>query len=71
MAANRDPRMGNLYTSHLNAWRDNSGKLFAYYKSCISYSKWDSWGALEYITHPRGSAPKYDATETFIEESEC
>ena len=66
-AANRDPRMGQLYTQYLNAWHDAGGKTFVHFSAPRIYSWYGSWGAKEYITQPRNKAPKYDALLRYIE----
>ncbi|MGB1310854.1 MAG: hypothetical protein ACPG47_06560 [Leucothrix sp.] len=66
-AANRDPRMGKLYTEYLNAWNKAGGKTFVHFSAPRIYSWYGSWGAKEYITQPRNQAPKYDALLRFIE----
>jgi hypothetical protein len=58
-AANRHPRMGTIYTRHLDAWRDQGGgDLFAIYASVSRWSKWGSWGLIEYYDD---TTPKYEA----------
>ncbi|HEX5062624.1 MAG TPA: hypothetical protein VFV99_24800, partial [Kofleriaceae bacterium] len=66
-AANRDPRMRQLYTSYLDGWKANGGELLVHFVNCDAPSKWGRWGALEYLEQPRSEAPKYDAVQTFIE----
>lgn len=58
-AANRHPRMGPLYAKYLDAWRAAGGDLMCIFSSVGSYSKWGSWGLLEYSTQPVAEAPKY------------
>jgi chitodextrinase len=65
-AANRDARMGALYKTYLDAWKASGAQLFVHYTNCDGYSKWGRWGSLEYPEHPRASAPKYDALQSFI-----
>jgi hypothetical protein len=57
--ANRDPRMGQIYTQYLNKWRDMGGGIFNHFSSISAYDKWGSWGSLENINQT--TAPKYDA----------
>jgi hypothetical protein len=58
-AANRDPRMGVLYSQYLEGWRTRSGELFTHFTDISDYSKYGSWGALEKIGEI--SSPKYDS----------
>ena len=66
-AANRDPRMGQMYSQYLNAWHKAGGKTFVHFSAPRIYSWYGSWGAKEYITQPRSKAPKYDALLRYIE----
>lgn len=66
-AANRDPRMHELYTTYLEGWKERGGKLFVHFVNCSAPNKWGRWGALEYLEQPRADAPKYDALFDFIE----
>jgi hypothetical protein len=47
--ANRDPRMGLLYSQYLEGWKTRSGELFTHFTDISDYSKYGSWGALEKI----------------------
>ena len=66
-AANRDPRMGQMYSQYLRAWHNAGGKTFVHFSAPRIYSWYGSWGAKEYITQPRSKAPKYDAMLRYIE----
>ena len=65
--ANRDKAMGAVYAKYLAAWKQAKGGLFVHFVNCGAYSKWERWGALEYVQQPRAAAPKFDALQTFIE----
>ncbi|MCA9531151.1 MAG: hypothetical protein KC543_13545 [Myxococcales bacterium] len=65
VAMNRDPRMKQLYLNYFNAWKAAGGGLAMHYYAVGSYTRFGSWGALEYLGEPRSSAPKYDALLTF------
>jgi hypothetical protein len=56
--ANRDPRMGQLYTAYLDGWAAAGGDLFCVFSSVGRWSKWGSWGLLEYYDEPPASQPK-------------
>jgi hypothetical protein len=64
--ANRDPRMGALYTRYLAGWRQRGGTLFMHFTDCSGQSKYGRWGALEWLEQSRAGAPKYDALARFI-----
>ena len=68
-AANRDPRMTQLYTSYLNAWKSHGGGLFIHYQNCLNYTKWGCWGSLERLDQDPSTAPKYAALQQFIEDN--
>ncbi|MCC6144723.1 MAG: hypothetical protein IT368_13030 [Candidatus Hydrogenedentes bacterium] len=66
-AANRDPRMGDLYAQYLEGWRQHTDGVFALFSHCGVYSKWGRWGMLEYMTQPVEEAPKFQAVNLFID----
>lgn len=66
MAANRDPRMGQIYTENLKGWQKAGGGLFAAFASMSQYGKWGSWGLLEHQDQDPASAPKYRAILEFM-----
>ncbi len=66
-AANRHPRMRELYLDYLAGWKRNGGTLMAIFSSMGTYSKWGSWGLLEYHGQPPAEAPKYQAVLEFLE----
>ena len=64
LQANRDPRMGNVYTRFLQDWNSaTAGGLLVHFTDC-----WSAFGSLEYISQPRSQAPKYDALMRWIEQ---
>jgi hypothetical protein len=66
-AANRDPRMGEIYSAYLEAWTQATDGIFVHYLNCLGYSEFGRWGALEFLEQPREEAPKFDAIQTFID----
>ena len=68
-AFNRDKRIKDLYLEYLAGWKKEGGELFLHYTDTSKYGIYGSWGALESITQPRVSAPKFDALQTFIENN--
>lgn len=66
-AANRDPRMGERYTTLLNAWKAAGGQQFMLYTQAQSFHQWGLFGIKETLLQPRASARKYDAAMTFQE----
>jgi hypothetical protein len=68
-AANRDPRMKQIYLEYLAAWKSGGGELFVQFNDVSRYTKWGRWGALEYVAQPRAESPKFDAIQTFIEQN--
>jgi hypothetical protein len=57
--ANRDPRMGAIYTNYLDAWRAAGGHLMCLFESVSAYGQYGSWGLLE--AADQTSSPKFDA----------
>jgi hypothetical protein len=68
IAANRHPRIGDIYLIYLRAWQNVGGGLFVAFTDAAQPSMFGSWGALEYITQDPADAPKYQALMTFIDE---
>lgn len=61
-AANRHPRMGNVYDKYYQAWAREGGDLLCYFSSVGSWSKWGSWGILEYFDDDPAKSPKFTST---------
>lgn len=58
IAANSDVRMGDIYTKSLNIWVQVGGDFTCSYNSVGSWSKWGSWGLLQYHDETIASSPK-------------
>jgi hypothetical protein len=68
-AANRDPRMGRIYSKYLEDWnRITGGGLWVHLMSCGEAGRGGRWGAVEYLGQPRSEAPKYDAIQKWLEQ---
>jgi hypothetical protein len=65
IAANRDPRMGDMYSKLLDNWHAAGGGLFVSYTSMGQFGRYGSWGVLENMTQT--SSPKYDALIRYSE----
>jgi hypothetical protein len=65
-AANRDPRMKDVYAAYLAGWKRAGGGLLMHFVNCAKPSKWGRWGALEGLLQPRDGAPKFGAIQEFI-----
>jgi len=62
IAANRHPRMYDLYRKYLKFWDSLTNKsLLCMFNSSQPFSKWGSWGLQEYESQPMESAPKFRA----------
>jgi hypothetical protein len=61
-AANRDPRMGAMYTRLYETWQSIGGDLFCHFSSVNASSKWGSWGLLEHHDDPPADSPKLVAS---------
>lgn len=68
-AANRHPRMKALYLDYLAGWKQSGGTLMAIFSSMGAYSKWGSWGLLEYHGQDPAEAPKYQAVIQFLQDN--
>jgi hypothetical protein len=61
-AANGHPRMGDIYTKYLNAWKEAGGGLFNHWVTTGEWTQWGSWGLLEYADQKPDDVPKCRAT---------
>jgi len=60
-AANASPRMGTIYAEYLEAWAKAGGDVFCHFSSVGEWSKWGSWGAMQYYDEGPAASPKYQA----------
>ncbi len=61
-AANRHPRMGQIYTKYYDGWKAAGGDLMAVFSSIGEWSKWGSWGLAEYYDQTPADSPKLAST---------
>jgi hypothetical protein len=69
VAANRHPRMADLYRQQLTHWFAEGGRDFIIFSYAGQPSKWGSWGVLEYQNQNVDAAPKYRAVVDFIQSA--
>jgi hypothetical protein len=62
-AANAHPRMKTIYAKYLGAWEQNGGDLLCHFSSVSAWSKWGSWGVLQYADDDPAQSPKFEALE--------
>lgn len=67
MAANRHPRMQQIYLEYLTRWRQAGGKTFCIYRNMGTYGRSGSWGILEHYGQDPLLVPKYRAVKQFNE----
>jgi hypothetical protein len=60
--ANAHPRMGKIYDRYYAAWTKAGGDLFCYFSSVGRWSKWGSWGILQYYDEDPSKSPKFMST---------
>jgi hypothetical protein len=60
-AANAHPRMGKIYEKYLDAWVAEGGDLLCNFSSVGQWSKWGSWGVLQYYDDDPKASPKFMA----------
>ncbi len=63
IAANRDPRMAEIYQSYFATLRDLGVDTFINHNDISRYNKYGSWGSLEEIAQT--GSPKYNALQSF------
>lgn len=61
-AANSHPRMSDLYRDYFAAWEAGGGDLLCNFASVGKWSKWGSWGLLQYADESAAQSPKFMAT---------
>ena len=64
--ANRHPRMKDLYLLDLKNWQEVGGSTYCVFASMGRYTKWGSWGVLEYHDQDPKTAPKWQAIQEFL-----
>jgi hypothetical protein len=62
LAANAHPRMAGLYAKYFAAWEANGGDLLCHFSSVGQWSKWGSWGLLQFADDDPAQSPKFRAT---------
>ncbi|MBN1815731.1 MAG: hypothetical protein JW828_00130 [Sedimentisphaerales bacterium] len=60
--ANAHPGMADIYAKYFTAWEEAGGDLFCYFSSVGQWSKWGSWGLLQYSDEDPKLSPKFMAT---------
>lgn len=61
LAANKHPRMGELYTKYMNYWKSINADLMCLFSSTALWTKWGSWGLTEYLDSKEADNPKLKA----------
>ncbi|MDJ0689134.1 MAG: cadherin-like domain-containing protein, partial [Xenococcaceae cyanobacterium MO_188.B32] len=62
IAANREPRMGEVYQEYVTTLHSLGLDLSMNYTDVSSYNKWGSWGSLEHINQE--DSPKYNVIKS-------
>lgn len=65
-ALSRHPEMKDVYLEYLTAWESAGAQLFNQFVNVGSWSKYGTWGALEYQDQDPATSPKYQALMEFI-----
>jgi hypothetical protein len=63
---NRSPQMKDLYLQDFKNWQEIGGGLNCVFSSMSRYTKWGSWGLLEYSDQDEKTAPKYQAVREWM-----
>ncbi len=66
IAANRSPRMGELYKQYLDLWFANSDDVMCLFSFSGANSKWGSWGLIENLDQPESQTPKFKAVKEYL-----
>jgi hypothetical protein len=66
--ANRDPKMKELYLEDLKNWYEVGGSTFCVFSSMGKYTKWGSWGVMEWYDQKESDAPKMMALREWMKK---
>lgn len=58
IALNRSPQMEEIYRKNFENWKNAGGTIFMHFVDISPYTKWGSWGALEYLLQPNTAKMK-------------
>lgn len=61
-AANSYSRMKQLYSKYYAGWEKAGGDLLCHFSSTGQWSKWGSWGLLQFADEDARNSPKFTAT---------
>jgi hypothetical protein len=64
--ANRHPKMRELYLEDFKNWEEIGGNTFCVFSSVGRYTKWGSWGVLEWSDQKEDTAPKMMAIREWM-----
>ena len=71
MSVNRSERMGELYDRYYRAWEELGGGTLCHFSSVGKWTKWGSWGLIEYATEMPEDSPKYRVTLEYAKRWNC
>ena len=66
LAANKHPRMGKLYTKYLDNWKKLNGDIMCLFTSTAAWTKWGSWGLVQYMDDKEEDNPKCHAVKEWM-----
>lgn len=69
-AANAHPRMGEIYRKYYAAWQQAGGDLLCHFSSIGEWSKYGSWGLLQYADEDASKSPRFTATAQWAKSLE-
>ncbi len=61
-AVNAHPRLGGIYRKYYAAWEAAGGDLLCHFSSVGQWSKWGSWGLLQFADEDPKQSPKFIAS---------
>ncbi len=62
MQANANPRMGEIYSKYYKAWEAAGGDLLCNFSSVSGWSKWGSWGLVQFYDEGPADSGKLKTT---------
>jgi len=66
--ANAHPRMGEFYKKYIAAWEKTGGKTLCFFSSTGKWSKWGSWGLLQYADSKISDTAKMEVVRAWFDQ---
>lgn len=68
ISANRSERMADVYRKYFAAWEEIGGGTLCHFSSVGAWTKWGSWGLIQFADETIDDSPKYRVTLEWAEK---